>query len=80
MCRFYTPQKDTKPASRKYVENRLNACKSTKNRRSVPSIPSVILMLEKVNHDCDILSTTYKIRANNFLLSNCVKLIIIHIP
>ena len=41
--------------------------------RSVPYIPSVILLREKVTFRCVILGTTYRIIAEHFLYMKCVK-------
>ena len=46
----------------------------------MPCIPSVILLREKVTLRCDVLGTTYRIRAKHFLFPNCVKYTAAHRP
>jgi hypothetical protein len=46
----------------------------------VPYIPSVIVLREKVTLSCDVLCTTYRIRAKHFVCTNCVKYTTVHRP
>ena len=46
----------------------------------MPCIPSVILLREKVTLRCDVLGTTYRIRAKHFLCTNFVKYTAAHRP
>jgi len=46
----------------------------------VPYIPSVFLLREKVTLRCDVLGSTYRIRAKHFRCPNCVKYTAAHRP
>jgi len=78
----WVKQRNPQPFRREFVDNVFNAYNIIKNRlyRLVCPVFAASFYYEKSTLRCDILGTTYRIRAKHFLCTNCLKYTTAHRP